>query len=269
MSEHWPDIARQWELVGPPLRPTSEDVGFFAAAVRSWELDRGHARRLILGVTPELYRMFSPRGDLLAVDHTPAMIGAIWRGPRSCVACADWTALPLTAGSRDVALCDGGFHLLPYPLGQARLVRSLHRVIAPGGLCAFRLFVPPGQREPVDVVLGDLLAGRVLSLNVLKLRLGMAMQADPTFGVRLADVWDAIHAAAPDPAALAARIGWNLEHLLAINTYRDCPRRYHFVTVAEACATFRAGGFELERVDFASSYDLCDRCPTVVFRRLP
>jgi hypothetical protein len=58
-----------------------------------------------------------------------------------------------------------------------------------------------------------------------------------------------------------------VQHLLAINTYRDCPRRYHFVTVDQAAATFAAAGFELQRIDRPASYDLCGQCPTVILRR--
>jgi SAM-dependent methyltransferase len=226
-------------------------------------------RALLLGVTPEIQALFHRRGedDLIAVDHTPAMIDALWRGPRKLALCAEWTSLPLATSSRDVAICDGGLHLLPYPQGQVAMAQSLHRVLAPNGSFILRLFVPPERRESIDVVLDDLLAGRVPSLNVLKLRLGAAMQANARTGVRLADVWETLAGAAPNFESLAKRIGWDLQHLLAINTYRDCPKRYHFVTIAETEELFRANGFELERTDVPTSYDLCDRCPTVVFRR--
>src|SRR5207248_8807639 len=89
---HWTEIARQWERVGPPLRPCAEDVAIYQSEVDRWSRAHGAPRALILGVTPELYRLRWPAGtDLAAADHTRSMIDAVWPGPRSAVVCADWT----------------------------------------------------------------------------------------------------------------------------------------------------------------------------------
>jgi len=266
---HWVDIARQWEQVGPPLRPSSQDIAFCKDAIDRWARDRGAPRALILGVTPELYHLPWPMGtDVLAVDHTQSMIDAVWPGPRDAVICADWTAMPLPAGSRNIVLCDGGVHLLAHPHDHRAFVRVLRRVVASDGLCVFRLYVPPEPRESPDAVLADLLAGRVPNLNILKLRLAMAMHEDITQWTELGRVWDAIHQAAPDFARLASQLGWPLGHLLAINTYKDCPAQYWFLSVADVRHLFCTdpGGFSLERVN-VPTYELGERCPTIVLRR--
>lgn len=266
---HWPDIARHWDLVGPPLRPSAQDVAIYAEVVGGWARAHGTPRALILGVTPELYGLPWPPGTAVAaVDHTPSMIDAVWPGPRDAVVCANWTDPPLESGSRDMALCDGGIHLLSYPHDHHNLVGALRRVVAPGGLCVFRLFVPPRQREQPGTVLRDLLAGRISNPNILKLRLGMALQEDKEQGVQLGKVWDAIHQVAPDLSHLAERIGSRPEPWLAIRSYRNCPNRYHFLSVAEVCRLFcdDPGGFTMEKVQ-VPSYELSERCPTVVFRR--
>lgn len=266
---HWLEIARRWHQVGPPLRPSVQDVAFCTKAVRRWASVHGAPRALILGVTPELYRLPWPTGtELSAVDRTPAMIEAVWPGPRSAVVHADWTELPLDAGSRDLVLCDGGNILLSYPHGQHRFVQALQRVVAPRGLCIFRLFVPPAQRESPAAVLCELLAGRIPNLNILKLRLGMALQESSERGVQLAHVWDALQRAAPDFSRLAARLGWPLDHLLAIDTYRGCSSRYHFLSITEVCRLFteHPGGFTFAAME-VPAYELGERCPTVVFRR--
>jgi SAM-dependent methyltransferase len=265
---HWPELARRWEQVGPPLRPSTEDLAAYTAAISGWARDHGPPRGLILGVTPELYRLQWPAGaDVLAIDHTQDMIDALWPGSRDAVVCADWMEMPLQTGSRDIVLCDGGLHLLSFPHGQCRIVRELHRVLCSNGLCIFRLYVPPPQCEAPEDVLEDLLAGRISNLNILKLRLGMALQQDVAQGVQLASVWDAVHSRAPDFHALAARLGWPTEHLMAINTYRDCPSHYHFSNVAQVRVLFceDPGGFELESIH-APAYELGERCPTIVFR---
>ncbi len=266
-GQHWREIARRWEQVGPPLRPCAEDLAVYTAAINGWSRDHGSPRALILGVTPELYRLSWPQGtELSAIDHTQAMIEALWPGPRSAVTCADWTAMPFQPASRDIVLCDGGLHLLSYPYGQRQLVRELQGVLAPNGMCIFRLYVPPEQCESPEIVLQELLTGQVSNLNILKLRLAMALQEDAAQGVRLSRVWDAVHCVAPDWDDLAARLGWPREHLAAIDTYRDCPTRYHFASVAQVRQLFceDPGGFELESMH-APAYEPGERRPTLVF----
>ena len=208
------------------------------------------------------------RSDLLAVDRNQAMIDAVWPGPREAILCSDWLSLALPKGSRDLALCDGGLHFAAYPQEQQRLVRILGDALSDGGLCILRLFVPPSQREAPDAVLTDLLEGRVPNLNVLKLRLWMALLDSAEEGVELATVWRTIHEAAPDLEALAARLGWPVDHIRAIHTYRGSTARYHLVTVDQALGLFCGdlGGFELRRT-CVPSYELGEQCPTLVLRR--
>ncbi len=271
MSRHWPEVAHRWKQIGPPLRPVAEDVGAFERAVLSFALEKGPPRALILGVTPELYSLAWPVGsDVRAVDHTPAMIDVVWPGPREAVSCAEWTALPFSDASRDVALCDGGLHLLSYPAGQRLLASELERVLSPGGLFAIRLFLPPVKRESKEQVLADFMAGRVANLNELKLRLGPALTESAESGVELDRVYRAVHALAPDLEQLAERLGWDLEHLRAIETYRGSRVRYHFVTLDEVTGIFCAGGAGFELVSrHEPGYALGERCPIIVLRRKP
>ncbi len=269
LPEHWTELARLWEQTGPPLRPAAKDVSFLLNEINSWSRENGSPRALILGVTPELYRMAWPSGtNVLAVDHTRGMIDVVWPGPRGAVVCAEWTDLPLQTGSRDITLCDGGVHLLNYPGDHDKLVRSVYRVLASGGLSFFRLFVPPKEREESDTVLKDLLEGRISNLNLLKLRLGMALQEDVAEGVQMGHVWDAIHNVSPDLNRLASQIGWPIEHLLVINTYRNSKMRYHFLGIDEVRHLFceSPGGFEFEKL-YVPEYALGERCPTIVLRR--
>lgn len=267
---HWLDIAHHWHQVGAPLRPAAQDIAGYTDLIGRWAAVHGAPRALILGVTPELYRLPWPAGtELMAVDHTAAMIEAVWPGPRSAAVHAEWTELPFAAAAFDIVLCDGGWHLLSHPRDQQRLLNGLRRVIAPDGLCILRLFVPPVERETPAAVLRDLLGGAIPNLNILKLRLGMALQPSREKGVVLADVWRTLHHAAPDFVELAERLGWSLPHLLAVNSYRDCPSRYHFVSVAEVREQFteQLGCFSF--VDCRiPTYALGERCPLVTFRRL-
>ena len=265
--DHWPDQARGWRYIGPPLRPVAEDIACCTEIAQAWTREHGAPRVLLLGVTPELYRLPWPPGtDFLAADHTQAMIDLVWPGPKEAVLRAEWQELALPAASRDIVLCDGGLHLLPYPSAQRQLVERLRDIVADGGLCIFRLFVPPARPEGTEAVLADLLAGRIANQNILKLRLGMSLWRNAMEGVELAKVWQAFHGAVPDPEALAPRIGWAPECLHAIDTYRDTANRYHFVTVTAAAEMFSVERYELQQI-YTPSYALGDRCPTVVFRR--
>jgi hypothetical protein len=268
-ADHWSEMAAYWEQVGPPLRPVAQDIGLYSDAIREWVRRRGTPRVLLLGVTPEIYHLPWPAGtDFLAVDRNQAMIEAAWPGPKEAVLCADWLDLALPDGSRDIVLCDGGLHLLAYPHEQRRLARILRGILSYHGLCIFRLYVPPPERESPDVVLTDLMEGRIGNLNVLKLRLGMSLLESSAEGVGLGTVWNAIHEAAPDLELLASSIGWPVEHMLAINSYRDSTSRYHFVTVDEVTDMFCGdpGGFEVRGLR-VPSYELGGQCTTIVFRR--
>lgn len=264
-SGYWAKIAANWRLIGPPLRPAKEDINFVTAEVQKML----RPRALLLGVTPELYDLAWPYGTKLqAVDHNQAMIDAIWPGPAESIQCAEWTALPFADASKDVIVCDGGFHLLSYPDGQLALVREIQRVLAPEGLCILRLFTPPVTREDPVFIIADLVQGKIPNLNLLKLRLAMAMQPDPAAGVAVHDLWDKLHRDAGPWKNLAALIDWPLEHLEAIDAYKDSPNRYHFVDSEQVKRMFTRdpGGFE-HAASHIPVYPLGERCPTLIFRR--
>ncbi len=268
-SGHWPQIAAWWSQVGPPLRPSQADLDALVGALGLDVGDRPPLSVLILGVTPELYRLPWPAGSTIrASDQTQAMIDALWPGPRTAVVRENWLEMAWPAASFDVVLCDGGLHLLRYPNEQQRLATVLARLLRPGGLMTWRLFALPEVSEAPDAVLDHLLEGGIPNLNVLKLRLGMALQASSTAGVALRDVWGHLQARHPDREALADRLGWTRAHLLAIDSYRDSPSRYHFAARQDSIELLcgPSSAFTVKTVH-TPSYPLGERCPTVVFER--
>jgi len=270
MARPFGDFARHWEQLDVPLRPCAEDLAAFSAAVRRWTGNGAAPRSLMLGVTPELYRMAWPEGTrVAAVDHSRAMIDAVWPGRRGSAVCGDWTTLPLPARSRDVVVCDGGISMVAYPHDSRRMAEELKRIVAPGGLFVVRLYTPSDQRETVSKVQAALLAGRIANQSLLKVRLWMSLAADVSAGVRLSDVWDAIHEVAPDLRKLARRIGWRVEQLPLIDAYRGCAKRYYFPNIEQVHSLYRGspGGFQLEAV-ISPSYELGEHCPLVIFRRV-
>ena len=269
-SEHWRETARRWQQLGPPLRPAAQDLDFFSDLIQEWSRHHGPPRVLLLGVTPEIYHLSWPEGtSFLAVDKSQSMIDAVWPGPQEAVQCVDWLSLTLPDNSRDIVLCDGGLHLLAYPQEQRKLVRILHAILSDQGLFILRLYAPPPQQESPEVVLGDLMEGKIPNLNVLKLRLGMSLMESTAVGVRLGMIWQVLNEAAPDLEKLASRIGWSGEHIMPINTFRNSTDRFYFVTVNQVTELFsiNPGGFEVQGLRVPSSYGLSEQCPTIVLRR--
>jgi SAM-dependent methyltransferase len=262
-------MARSWEKTGSPLRPCAQDVAVYAGMAQEWVARHGIPRVLLLGVTPEIYRLPWPEGcDFVAVDQAPAMIEFVWPGDARQVVQANWLDLPLPTASRDLVFCDGGLHLLDYPRGQQRLIERLHDVVAPGGRCIFRLFTPPAVRETEEQVLEDLGAGRIPNLNVLKLRLGMAMQSSPESGIAVRAVWNRLHEFAQGSwEALALQLGWPLDELMVIDTYRESKACYHFVSRAEVEELFCGEKKFVQEEARTSDYILGERCPVVALTR--
>ncbi len=273
-GDHWGTLSTYWSLLGPPLRPSPEDVAVAASVVRAWR--EAHAasplRALILGVTPELATLPWPRGTtLVAVDRSAAMVGAIWpreaAPPGSTAVVGDWRALALPDASVDLALGDGCFTVIEYPGDYRAVTRELRRVLRPGGRLVVRAFTRPEIPEDVTDVARALREGEVRGLQALKWRLAMAVQPRHTRAVAVVDVWRAFHAMCPDPSRLLLDLGATPEHLTTVEIYRDSPAVYSYPTLAELRAELAADFEELSC--HVPAYELGERCPTLVLSPRP
>jgi hypothetical protein len=270
LPDHWNQHARQWQWIGPPLRPVPEDIAVLERAVA-----RKHAARaltttsaLLLGVTAEIAAMNWPPGArLIAVDHSLGMIEGLWRGDVTGypALCAEWTRLPLADASQDVIVGDGCFSTLLYPRGYEAMVRELRRVLNGAGMLALRFYVRPEMGELLEAVFDDLKAGCIGNFHVFKWRLAMALHGTLEQGVKLADIWQAWHEHVPDRDALAASLGWRIEVARTIDVYRDVATRYTFPTLAEVRTALSPAFVEADCV--VPHYELGERCPTLIFAR--
>jgi SAM-dependent methyltransferase len=269
-SDQWIKNARQWSLVGPPLRPSAEDVRVVEDALRHTR-PAGSAglRAMVLGVTPELATLRWPAAtSLVSIDKSAPMIRSVW--PRSGVPAGasavhgDWRAMPLGADTRDVAVGDGSFNCLTYPDEYCRVAAELRRVLAPGGLMIMRMFVRPAVSETVDAILRDLWSGAIKTFDAFKWRLNMHLQPTTEAGVRFGDTWKLWQELSIDADALAGRLGTSREKIGAIEVYRDSKTVFTFPTVEE-CRTVWAADFE-EVACWTPAYELGDRCPMFVMR---
>jgi SAM-dependent methyltransferase len=227
-------------------------------------------KALILGVTPELYRLAWPAGSTVqGADRSPEMIEALWPGPANDAVHAEWLDLPFDDGSFDCVACDGGLHLLGYPDGHRGLVQSIARVLKPGGRFVIRLFALPASREMPEQVFHDLSAGIIPNFHVFKLRLVMALQQSSIEGIALDRVFRYLLDAVTNLDRLAAATGWPPQEVSTVYSYRDSADVYHFLTEAESIEALTSGRVLTYEERRQSRYSLGERCPLLLFRKGP
>jgi SAM-dependent methyltransferase len=266
-ADVWDKHARQWNKLGPPLRPCVEDIDFMEQATGRHCVAAGcvSPRAILLGVTPEIARMRWPAGtELLAVDNNEAVIANVWPGNpeiRAEAVCGDWTKLPVRDASCDVVVGDGSFITLQYPEGYAALADEIRRVLKRGGLFAIRVFIRPDAAESLTAVFNDLRAGRIGSFHAFKWRLAMALHTDLRRGVRLGDIWNAWNEEGPD--VLARTLNWPIETVGTIDAYCGLDTRYTYPTLSEFRHALSTHFSETACVH--KGYELGQRCPTFLF----
>jgi SAM-dependent methyltransferase len=267
LSDPWSRHARQWNLIGPPLRPASEDIALLAGAIADWRRNspRSSCTALLLGVTPEIAAMSWPAATtLLSIDHSAAMIRAVWPGkpPWRPAVQGEWTQLPLPDATVDLVVGDGCYSLLGYPQDYQRATRAIRAVLRPDGLLLMRFFTRPRVAESLANVFDDLRGGRIGNFHVFKWRLAMALHGKLSVGVRLADVWRTWREFVPDAEALSRLLGWPLAVISTIDAYRDVECRYTFPTLDEARSALSQ--LFIECGCHVPHYELGDRCPTLI-----
>ena len=269
-ENHWERHARQWELVGPPLRPSASDTDCFAGIVGQWSADRGQDSRaaLLLGVTPEIAHMGWPDNTrLFAADCSAQMIRAVWtmqEQPNRLALCSDWCTLPLPDQSVGIVIGDGGFTLLSYPDGYQDLAREIRRVLRDDGLFIVRFFVSVGDMASPEQIHEQLLAGSIGNFHIFKFRLAIALQQSAADGVCVGDVWENWNAQGYDVEELAARLNWQPETIRTIDVYRGMKACYSYPTVGEVEAAL-SPWFE-RVVQYNHDYEFGENCPTLVMR---
>ncbi len=265
----WERHARRWSTLGPPLRPSPQDIEIMQRAVTEHAVRAGRTSTdaVLLGVTPEIARMSWPgRTRLRAFDRNPSMIELVWPGnPRidAAAACATWSHLPVADASADVLLGDASFSNVSYPRGFHQMSEEIHRVLRSGGLFCSRFFAAPARREPVETVFDDLVHGRIGNFHVFKLRLAASLHHDVCEGVCLGDIWEVWNKAFPNPEALAQKLGWTVDTVRTIDSYRGLAVRYAFPTTDEIRNAFSAHFEEISCV--LPDYELGDRSPIMLF----
>jgi hypothetical protein len=267
---HWNSMARQWALLGPPLRPCAADIAVMEHAVQAEGQRCGERplRALLFGVTPEIADMAWPaRAELLAVDRSAEMLHAVWPGdrPGRRAVCGNWIETLAHAGPRDVVIGDGNLTTQVFPDEWERLARTAFEILSDHGVMIVRCRILPDVPESPADVFRELASRRIGSFHAFKLRLAMALQPAPGAGVRLDDVWRAWQGAGIDEQRLHAETGWPVDVIRTIDLYRQKTLRLTFPTREQTCAVFE-DGFRLES-SVEGPYELGDCNPILVCRR--
>jgi SAM-dependent methyltransferase len=263
--DHFSRIVPKWSHLGPPLRPSPDDT----SAVQRIVADLGsNAHAVVLGLTPEILACTWPADiTLSAVDHSPAMIQALWpptEGPaNSKVVLADWCDMPIPSGTIDLVAGDGCYILQSFPEGYAALTREVTRLLRPAGRFVIRVFLRPDRPESVADIARDLADGEIGSVHALKLRLLAALYGASGEGTRLDDAYQAWTSMPSLPPALVGAPGWTAEEIVGIQSYGGMDARYFLPTLTELRQSV---GTVLREVECMwGRYELAERCPTLVF----
>lgn len=261
MNDHWDDHARQWENVGPPLRPDPLDVAYVERLLKKLTISQA----VLLGVTPELAKMRWPSGaQLTAVDRNVGMVKHIWPHERISIPAiavlGTWEQLPFRTNSVDVVVGDGCYTLLVGKKNYGELSREVGRVLNPNGRFIMRFFLRPDTPELIEDVFADLRGKRIRNFHVLKWRIAMALHGSFGSGVAVEDVWKAWKAADVDVDALVGDLGWSRSSIETIDVYRFSAARYSFATIGELRDALAPYFHEVSC--YYPSYELGDRCPT-------
>ena len=259
-SQHWQNLAKQWNRLGSPLRPCAEDVNNFHAAMGN---DPG--RCLLLGVTPEL-AVIAPQ--LTAIDNSTAMIEALWspQHPDKPAIPGDWLDMPFADGSFDTLIGDGCLVLLSHPSQHAPFFAQGNRVLTPGGKLLLRVFVGAEQGERREQVCDDALNGKMKSFHAFKWRLSMAIASESIdFNVNVAETCDTFDRLIPDRKKLAATTGWTMDDIETIDFYRDSTARYCYPPLSQVRKILPNTLKETALIH--GQYELADRCPILVLEK--
>ncbi len=267
-KRNWDGFATSFAAVGPPLRPSIEDVRCFEEAVANWTVSHpGQSiRALLLGVTREIAEMRWPRASyLLALDQSLAMAQTIWPGNIPAwrwAVCGDWLALPRREASCEVVIGDGSANCVRYPHGLRALAENVRSVLRDDGVLILRCFAQPASKETPEQVFSDMFRSRIPSFHHFKFRLLMAMQPSAEQGIPVNDVYRKWVSSNIEQDWLMSRTGWENRAIETIHAYRDREVVHTFPTLAEL------RGVLLEFFDEISSstpaYFLGERCPRFV-----
>lgn len=258
MADDWEKLAKVYARMGAPMRPSPEDAGRINAIIAGHDADV-----LLLGVTPE----YSVIGKTLtAVDNSASMIAKTWPGDdeRRRVLFGDWLNLPFDDGAFTAAVGDGV--LTAVAEGLPALFAELRRVIAPGGLCAFRAFCAPEAPETFADIAADYFARPDPNPSSLRMRIAMTLAAEaPDYVFPVAKMLAKFNEMFPDRIRLAEETGWSADAIASADVLEDAK---YSVGYSPRSYLRELAGRHFDHVEIIENedYPMAERCPIMVLR---
>ena len=265
---HWDNQAKQWSLLGSPLKPSHIDIQNHI----SWVSDKIQPNQnaltvLVLGVTPELVQMPWPSGtSLFAIDYSAAMVNDILPvktptiTPQGLI--GNWLQLPILSASVDIVIGDGSYSSLARK-DYTILSQEIQRVLKPAGLFIMRFFCNSTEQDTLDAIHSDLFTNQIDSFHAFKLRLAMLLQDDAHQSVCLKNVWECWNTHFHDGMQhIKQQLQWSNDVIASINTYKNNHACYTFPTLTTVRTTLSQ--HFIENDIFIPDYYLGQRCPTLL-----
>jgi len=253
--DHWVTHAKNWHLIGPPLRPSEDCIRVFERIAKNCPASSDAHEALLLGITPELASMTWPVGTRLrVVERCQAMLDMYHRGPwrrttKTIEHLGDWRRMSRFAkGSQDLVIGDGCFTTLR-EREYDTVLRQIHGVLRPGGVFAHRWFLRPSTPDKSSSFRD--------SFHAFKLQLLMSLQKSFEQGVEVKQAYEWWSQRQLDIAA------WPAEEVATIAAYAGSDALYTFPTEAELAAKLDKF-FHLELCHVVEGYDLSERCPVIM-----
>ena len=265
----WAEQSDRWKHVGLPTRPSAEDGEFLINSALAF-LDPSHSinKVVVLGVTPEIVALDWPKNVVIdAFDISRSMIESVWApNPKnmSHVHQSNWKSLPLEDESIPLVVGDGCLTALNGIEEAQSLFKEMHRILCYEGAIMMRCFVRPLFRENLSAVVDDAINGKIQNFGTLKWRLAMAL-SEYDGRVRPKLIYQEFLRCFPNVQALLDVTGWSLLSIDTIKSYDSMDSFFTFPSLEEVNAVSKQW-FTIEQV-FEGSYELAERCPTIIFKK--
>ena len=267
---YWVSLAHAYAVLGPPLRPSGEDIRLMEQAVATWAAGHPAVRpeALLLGVTPDIANMRWPEAtSLMAVENSVAMVRGVWPGnlpEKKWAVCADWLQLPRKSASCHIVVGDGSMNCVRYPDGFRALSAQVSDILTDGGIFVLRCFLQPARKERPEDVIADILREPIPTFHHFKFRLLMAMQRSAWQGIAVDEVYRFWVSRNLDESLLISRAGWEKLAIDSIKLYRGTDTVHTFPTLAEIGSVLHE---RFQEVSISTpSYNLGERCPILLLR---
>ena len=180
MTNHW-NIRTDWDLVGPPLKPTRSDIKFIDNIIKIHFPNR-HIELLILGATKELVEYnWSNHNSLECIDQSINMLNRLPFNLSNTYIHDNWYNYNWHP---DCIIGDGVLTVLD---DCNKFVRKMRDIILPGNLLILRVFIP--SSETPNQINSRLNNGEFSNFNLYKLK-RMSSLINKDYKVKLHDIWE-------------------------------------------------------------------------------